>query len=170
MLRTSSRRAGVTTRRRTAWADQRTAFTVGTGTLVIEDLLAGWTAAGGSLEGVTIGRVHLNWAPVSGVGTTTSNPFVEWGLYVDDKSETNVTIDNPSGSPYSDWLINRTDYVAFSTTQPAWINGPGSAQVDIRSKRKLDNIGDSLFVAINSTEPAGTCSHSIVMSTHLALP
>ena len=148
---------GARTRRRTAWADQRTALVLGTGVLAIEDLLAGWKAAGGSLEGVTVGRIHLNWSPVSGVGaSTTANPFIEWGIIVDDTAETNTTIPNPSGTPYADWMINRTDFVAYSATQPAWINGPGSEQVDIRSKRKLGQIQRTLWLVANGNVPGAT--------------
>jgi hypothetical protein len=98
----------------------------------------------------------MAWAPVSGTGTATANPFVEWGLLVDDINEAPATFPNPSGTPYADWMINRTEYVAFSGSQPAWINGPGSEQVDIRSKRKLTQIQRTLWFAANGNLSGAT--------------
>jgi len=51
---------------------------------------------------------------------------------------------DPTTTPYEDWMLNRSWFVG-AQGQILTANAPNVGEVDIRSKRKCDEVGQSLY-------------------------
>jgi len=112
-----------------------TAFAVNTNRTT--DLLAGFIAAGGSSQGVTIMRIHCSYSFRSADVQVNGSRLVQ-GFCVGNDGNDPVT------APHSDWMMNKTHFVGAGHGLLAG-GTPNVGEMDIRSKRKCDEVGDTLF-------------------------
>jgi len=112
-----------------------TAFAVATNRTT--DLLAGFVTAGGSTQGVTVMRIHATFSFRSDQTTINGSRLVQ-GFGIGNDGNDPVT------APHSDWLTNVSHFVG---TGHGLIAGgtPNAGVIDVRSKRKCDEVGDTLF-------------------------
>ena len=165
--------------RKKVWADllSNSPISLTAGTLNVYDLLQTYRSAGGNTQGVTVIRTLINifWVP-----TTTAFNFTEQfaaGLGVSQIGVATADFD-PTVKPYLDWMLN--DYranlspvAAASTYQPsaASVFQTGSMQWDVRSRRKMEEIGDTLnFVIKQVAAVSGGVSYRLHARTLLLLP
>jgi hypothetical protein len=126
-------------RRKLVWADTvlaDTAFAVQTNRTT--NLLAGFIAAGGSTQGVTIMRIHTKFATAA-VQAAVIGSYLSQGYVVD------VTGENPNTAPYADWMLNTHTFAGSGQSGLLTAGAVITGEHDIRSKRKCDEIGQSLF-------------------------
>lgn len=121
----------------------------------IVDVLAGFnTAYGADLFGFTITRIVGNMTMTSS-DTAPAPPYM-WsvGLRVEDGSTiaaVNTDAEQrtlaPDEDPYSDWMY-ATNRHGFSTSEGnvGLSSGPNRWEIDIRSQRRLDELGQSLYL------------------------
>jgi hypothetical protein len=133
------------------------------------DLLAGLEAPGVGIIGGTIGRIHARLA--YSVLAADGNPGCSFGLVVWDKTSGSVK-PNPHSDFYVDWMLH-------NVLSPG-VAGPGQAvqsgiatifgdTIDIRAKRRLHEMNDSLFFALFN-EGTSTASFSLFVRTLILLP
>jgi len=101
------------------------------------DLLAGFVTAGGSTQGVTVMRIHADFSFRSDQTTINGSRLVQ-GFAVGTSGV------DPTTTPYEDWMLNRSWFVG-AAGQLLTANSPNVGEVDIRSKRKCDEVGQSLY-------------------------
>jgi len=168
----TSRRA--TPRRKLEWADFTLDFTVAVGSFVSFDLLAQFKAVtGASTTGSTITRIHSRTWITSAVvvGDGVSDAFI-----VDQLDEVQASpgvatstahILSPAFSPNADWMLyrqwNAHPLYGFSGPVNQW-------EADIRSRRRLREIGDTLLYVFENRDATATVSVSTHVRTLLALP
>jgi hypothetical protein len=142
--------ASATVRRKRVWTDHETTQSaVAENTATAVDVLAGFVAAGGSTQGCTVVRalIDLTWTgtalAVSGdkctIGLVTAPLTV--GVYPD-----------PIAEPYADWAYVRTLYKGAGHGLLT-AGSPDVSHHDVRSKRKLDEVGSSLWLVTVLTAP-----------------
>ena len=94
---------------------------------------------GGSREGVTIMRTvfDLQYSPAS------SSDHITFGLQVESINDlaTSAAL-RPDTNPYEPWLLNST---MWPTASGATVDAVTQRHYDIRSKRKVQHIGESLW-------------------------
>jgi hypothetical protein len=150
-------------RRRLEWASTTiTHNAIASGTVTTDDLLSGFVTAGGSREGLTVMRIHLQlaYAAASAGGTS------RIGLIVAGSGSTAATELNPASFPYEPWLLNR---LLFPTTSGAVVDASTPFDIDNRSKRKVQHLGESLFLSWVATD-TGTSSLVGLARVLVALP
>jgi hypothetical protein len=145
----SSRRpaSGSRNRRRTVWATVTATHSVPAANGYDSiDLLAQYKAAvGADTAGITIARMHLRVIPTTGL-TAIGNNFVH-GIVV---SETNDLGTNVVGAPrpaadlhldwmYWDWMYNDSQGSGLTELDS------GQQRIDIKSKRKMHQVGQTLL-------------------------
>jgi hypothetical protein len=156
------------------WADIHVDTTVGVGNFVSYDLLGNFSnLPGASTVGATVVRVHLRtWitsAVVVGDGATDA-------LIVDQLDETiagpgaaltAAHVLSPTPQPNADWMIVRewNAHPAYSLTSPnnQW-------EVDLKSKRKLHELGDTLLYVFENRDATATISLTFKARSLLMLP
>jgi hypothetical protein len=154
------------TRRKRVWADYRTITVTSTaaGVVGVDDLLTSYRTAGGSTQGVTIAAIYLN---VSVAGMVAGADFMAYGIYVDDRARLSTEVSQPEADPNEDWMINtvvRTHFTgatADSMVNASWV---------IRSKRRCDEIGQTLWLVHVPSVAAGNAGHIVQCRTLLLLP
>jgi len=170
MARGRSRRfaGSASARRRRVWA--RTSFQLATvdpapATDVTDMLDHFVTASLGRVEvGCTVGAVKLDLA-VSRVSGTAPNPGVIWGLIVGprtlDPDDLNPADFTTAAGAHSDWMMwGFAPVVAFE----------GVRHYDVKSQRKLDEVGDTLWFAVTGNAGADVYNVKVTASTLLLLP
>jgi len=125
-------------RRKLVWAQTTltdTAFAVTTNRTT--DLLAGFIAAGGSTQGVTVMRIHCAYSFRSADVQVNGSRLVQGFCIGNDGND-------PVTAPHSDWLTNVSHFVGRGH---GLLTGgtPNVGEIDVRSKRKCDEVGDTLF-------------------------
>jgi hypothetical protein len=158
-----SPRRSSSTRRRTAWADTFFALSeLEAGGLSGTDLLAGYRAAGGNTAGVTVKRIFVEQVPQLAVGAQTSQGNISSGIYVDDIGEVIADLDTPVGHPYSSWMSNRIDGINSTTlTAPVWTDPVNSTRYEVRSMRKLSQLGMTVWFVTQFNVSGGATSVSV---------
>jgi len=162
-------------RRRTQWVDFQLDTTVGVGNYVAYDLLATYAALpGASTAGATVGRVHgRTWVTSSvtvGDGITTA-------LIVDQNTE---TVAGPGAalavahglSPTFNTELNWMEYRQWNAHPQYDFHGGTSANLehDIRAKRRLAQLGDTLLYIFENRDASATVSIAIHFRTLLIMP
>jgi hypothetical protein len=151
-------------RRRLEWADSLITFNaIATNTLQTTDLLANFVADGGSREGVTVIRTHIQcaYAPASVGGRSTI------GLIVSSLQASTITGElNPLNDPYEPWLLVKTLYPGASG---ATVNATNPFEIDVKSKRKVQHIQETYWLSWISTD-TGTASFNAHVRALIALP
>jgi len=150
-------------RRKLTWA--RSQFSV-TGAalpgIVRIDLLAQLeTAVAAQLLGCTVMRIRgvlaldqsLNGVLVAAARVGAANETIIAGLA-------------PYGAPYLDWMM----WEPFVSTAIAAGGDAAARVVDVKSRRRLDRLNESLYLFIDTTNPAGTLDYSLDLSVLIALP
>jgi hypothetical protein len=161
-------------RRKLEWADFSLDSTTGVGNVTWVDLLAQFNVLpGASSAGATVARTHIYVAITTAVVNGDGISFL---LRVDDINETAagpgvpvVTAHIPSGTetPHADWMLfdQRDAHPGYSFT------GPNNLLVfDIRSKRRLKEMGDTLLFGLENRDATATVGWHIHARTLLMMP
>ena len=161
-------------RRKVVWADLHLDTTVAVGSFINTDLLAQFAALpGASTVGATVVRTHIRtWVTspvVVGDGLTDA-------LIVDQLDEvvgapgallTAAHVLTPTLQPNADWMLLREQnaHPGYSFTSPnnQW-------ETDIKSKRKLHEVGDTLIYNIENRDASATVSITLHSRVLLMLP
>lgn len=175
MRRRPVSRRGRAPRRRLVWVDflgQISSLAVGTFSNF--DVLSAYAALPGSAPtgGSTVVRVHARTFVTSAVA---AGDRLRTGWIVENSSEHTTTGTavgtafglNPLDEPYVNWMQNRT-----------WVGTPGYSltssnnvwEDDIRSKRKIPNMGDTLLYSVVHEVGATALTASVHARVLLALP
>jgi len=156
-------------RRKLVWAQTTltdTAFAVATNRTT--DLLAGLVAAGGSTQGCTIMRIHCSFV------TTSVQAAVFGSRLVQGFAVRSTTADNPVTAPFADWMLNATKYAGDNGAASVAAAAVNAGTYDIRSKRKCDEVGQTLFHSMVWVLGAGgaetTASYQAQFRVLIALP
>lgn len=165
-----SRLARPTPRRKRVWADtQITDLGFGESSLRSEDLLADYKSSGGSAQGVIVARTIIDltwWVDTNG----SVDNFFTLGLIKGTQSAADVA--DPVAEPYADWAFLKTDYQGASHSVVA-IDRPMTYQIDTKSMRKIDEVGETWWVIYSGGAPtsvAETFSLKARVRTLLLLP
>jgi len=161
-------------RRKVVWADLHLDTTVAVGNFISVDLFGAYAALpGASTVGATVVRTHIRtWvtsAVVVGDGLTDA-------LIVDQLDETvagpgaslvAAHILCPSAQPNADWMLLREQ-----NAHPGYsMVGPNNQwETDIRSKRKINELGDTLLYVIENRDATATVSITFHSRVLLMLP
>ncbi len=128
---------------------------------------------GEALAGCTVMRCHLRLSPTTAVAAGDS---FRWGLIVDHVGSVQTTayvtgtlpnFPNPVDTPLAEWMMITREYArpGFSI--------PGSNNVldyDIRAKRKIDEIQNTLVLSIATVAAGASLSVAVYSRALLALP
>jgi hypothetical protein len=128
--------------------------------------------AGVGIVGGTAVRTHV-WLSLGAVNADTSPSFIS-GLIVFDKSDTSANRPNVLSDFYTDWMHLRQispgtamNSIAFPTNAPT--NALYGADYDIRAKRKIHEMNDSLFFCLANQGSAAE-NYSFFIRTLVMLP
>jgi len=151
------------------WADvEGTGATIAEDTAFSVDLLAGFIAAGGSIQGATTLRTIIDfvWYPTAAV---VAGDKLTIGLIHQATGALNVA--DPIVEPYADWAYVRTLYAGADTGLLA-AGAPWVSHHDVHSMRKLDEVGSTWFLSGIYTAPgsATTANYKFRARTLLLLP
>lgn len=144
--RTAVRRPGP--RRKLVWArtgpvenQTKTAGVAGTSRT---DLLAQFqTTYGAQLLGCTVMRIRGTWAYVAAVGDI-KKP-ITCGIRVFDEAHNIATLPGPITDPHADWMYYET--LLANEPQVAGTTYTGRSVFDVRSRRKIEELGQGLAIA-----------------------
>jgi len=158
-----------TPRRKKVWADlEGTGSTIAEDTAFSVDLLAGFIAAGGSMQGATVIRTLIDfvWYPTAAV---VAGDKITIGLLHQATGALNVA--DPIAEPYADWAYVRTLYAGAETGLLA-AGAPWVSHHDVHAMRKLDEVGTTWFLSGIYTAPgsATTANYKFRARTLLLLP
>jgi len=150
-------------RRRRVWARSSSPVLVTTTASAVDLLALFEAAAGGRLSlGSTVGAVNLNLIATRTSGTAVNANF-HWGVLVAPRTTDPADIDpldiSAAAGAHQDWM--------FWTAQ-AVANTVSSEQYRIKSMRKMEEVGQTLFFA--ATSSADPITLQLVASTLLILP
>jgi len=153
-------------RRKLVWAETAQAGTIGQigGAVSNVDLLAGYRAAGGSTQGITIMRTHISYA-VFLHSAAIANDGVALGLVIDDASATTTTLN--TSQPYKDWMLLTNKYPGAGS-----VSGTGylyNFEIDLKSKRRCQELNQTLWLSQNALT-ANVTDVSYLVRTLIALP
>ena len=161
------------TRRRLTWCDYTsTGLVVGvTGHALNVDLLSQFKTAGGEVNGATVIRTHLSVWPATAVAAADA---IRLGLMVTGTNEVSATFalgatafNNPTDFPYVDWMYSRK-YRATPNFNPT--GSSNELLVDLRSKRKMEDLADTLLLSVVNTNSGVSLNVDISARILIALP
>jgi len=150
-------------RRRRVWARHQATASVTTTASVVDLLALFEAAAGGRLSlGSTIGAVNLNLITVRTSGANVL-PAFQWGLIVAGRTIDPADLDpldiSAAAGAHQDWMFWTSQAVASTVS---------SEQYRVKSMRKMEEVGQTLFLAMTShNDPI---SVAVTASTLLILP
>jgi hypothetical protein len=117
-------------------------------------MLTQYKSDGGSHVGCTVARIHLNIAVTS---ATAAGQQFSFGVMKGQDADVGLNIagaPDVSADPYGDWLIMRELFC--DNRGNYWPTGGGlNFSYDIRAKRKLEKINDSLSFVLQTQGHAG---------------
>ena len=135
---------------------------VAANTATVLECLGDLKVAGSSVLGATVMRIH---AQVIGSMLTTAD-YWEYGFIVTRTADVGGTSPNAATQRELDWMLND---VLFPTASGATVDTERHEVIDIRSKRKIPELSDTLvFCATNKN--AGNGQLSVFARILLALP
>jgi len=135
-----------TQRRKTIWADLRTDhLTVASVPSLLLPLATLESAMGAQTVGSTVVRMHGHVTPrILGVGT------LDWTVGIGVFPTTSDADDlDPMLNPFLDWMIINHEQLDATATGRHY-HSPYRFEFDLKSKRKLDEVDDQLFLVIKS--------------------
>jgi hypothetical protein len=155
-------------RRRLVWSRTRSVF-VGVGTSGdAVDLLTTFRSAaeyGAQPIGVTVTRVRGRIILTETTATAT-NDFFGLGLVVEDRNSTVAEVPKPFADDHVDWLA----WMPLARVGQDGLTGSfNSWEIDVRSQRKLDEVGQTLWLTMDAAVTS-TWSATVVLSVLLKLP
>ena len=152
-------------RRKLVWATQTvTSTSLTAGNVAATDLLQALEAAGSSKLGVTIMRTHLDLSITMGAPTANAGFIV--GLRIADPGEITTPV-APDSTPEADWMLYRQFYPTFSG---ATIDTARVVQVDIKSRRKCEELNQSYAFFLKNAGGGTGGSFALTCRTLVALP
>jgi len=166
MARTMRGRRGFAAaqRRKLTWATAAGTFSGINTDGVMEDLLANYKAAGGSTQGCTVIRTHIDIA----IQTATPNiaDGVFCGLIV--ANDPNTLSDYGPTEGFLDWALYRHLFVMGTTSGSS--SQETRYEIDLRAKRRIQELQESWY--LNLTALLGVNSTNVTYNarTLLALP
>ena len=138
--------------------------------LIATDLLTNYVSSGGSLEGVTVARIFVEQYPRVATGAQTENGTVRSGLYIDSRNSVVADLNDPVTDPYSDWMMNRSDgFNTTTATAPNWLDPTNSSRYQVRSKRKVEQIGRTLWLMTQISNSTGGTNLTVSFHTRVLL-
>ena len=161
-------------RRKVEWADFALDSTTAVGAVTIVDVLSTFAALpGASVSGATVARVH---AYVSISSAVVVGDGINLGFIVDQTNETvagpGVAVTTPhvisvTETPNADWMM-----IDERDARPGYnLYGPNNVWTyDVRAKRRLREIGDSLLFVFENPDASATVSWFIHCRTLLMMP
>jgi len=161
-------------RRRTEWCRTVEAITLAANTnYVTYDLLADFKGVGGVQQGATVVRNHLRLSVTSAVAAGDRWNF---GVLVGQNTDIGANIagaPEPFHDHYEDWMFWSQQTACFDGGGGSfyWPNSSNVIDVDIKSKRKLEQLQEVLnLVVYRDTVTAATLAVTISNSTLIMLP
>lgn len=167
-------------RRKLVWA--RSAGTIvlaaGSNDAVYNDLMAPFLIQMGLLQGppgVTVMRIRLDTFSTN----TDQSVGLTHGIRVTDRAEfiaaSNTVADRVAISPaidlHADWMMWRQLLPNHGSNVTTGVPNASTYEEDVRSMRKLDELGDTLIYGIGTTlSRTSAIAHSYAASVLLALP
>jgi hypothetical protein len=156
-------------RRKLVWAtDNLASQTLATGAKLNRDLLANLEVAGSSVLGATVMRIHISCGFNEATADTGQGGAL--GIIVD--SAPTVTNLDPAVAFGDDWMYLRIFGPSSNGRGNTTIQGTNWAwgeDVDIRSKRKIEELGEKLFLCYTNLG-SGNQSVSFFTRALIALP
>ena len=140
-------------RRRTTWARSIGVISnAAAATYSTVDLLAEFKAAGGVQQGVTVGRIHLRWSNTSACAASDEMAL---GVIRGQNTDVGVSVagaPEPVADPYEDWLFWSVYYGCGNGGGGSFFypHGSNANEVDIRAKRKLEDLQMSLNLVVRN--------------------
>lgn len=171
--RMARRSRRVAPRRKLNWADFAIDDTVGVGNFVSYDVLSQFKGVMGNVTGCTVARIHARTWITSAVvtGDGLSDAFI-----VDQVDETvagpglptsTAHVLSPAFSPNADWMLyrqwNAHPSYGFGGTANQW-------EADVRSRRRLHEIGDTLLYVVENRDASATVSFAAHIRVLLMMP
>lgn len=128
------------------------------------DLLETFRADGGTTIGATVTRTYLslalNWNQLR-AGETVSRLVM--GVLVDQRDQPEAQVPRPAVELHADWMHWAAypavpEYAALSwpTLGEDVTNITSSLMIDVKSQRKCEELGDTLWAVFDPTFPGGT--------------
>jgi len=155
-------------RRKRSWARATGALTGITNAAPQQtDLLSTYKAVAGlnAVNGLTVARIrgNLDWGRSAGAGV---RPSVTLGIKVDGFAVEAVDmapVDFLAGGAHQDWMYWETGFSYPGLTT-------GRMSIDVKSMRKIDELGDTLWLVAECLNPADTYELSFGFSVLVLLP
>jgi len=152
-------------RRRTMWADFDFVDLAPVNPVSAYDLLLPWRTAAGitlNMPTITIGRILIKISIIYVPGAAAANNGARIALGIEDKSYTTAAlgvVNDPLTQPYDQrWMWLEQLYQAEQELMSGAVTNPVLYRsLDVRSKRKLANLGDTLLFSSSAT---GNSLHS----------
>ncbi len=94
---------------------------------------------------------------------------ITWGLVVEDRNSLVTELPKPTEDPHVDWMA----WQPVPMVGPSGVTGDSvSAPIDIRSQRRLDEVGQTLWLSWDESvvSPTITFSVTFILSVLLRLP
>jgi len=151
-------------RRKLTWATSSATHTAINVTGVMDDLLANYKSAGGSTQGCTVIRIHIDIA----VQTATPNiaDGVFCGLIV--ANDPNTLADYGPTEGFLDWALYRHLFVMGTTS------GSSSQEtryvIDLKAKRRIQELQESWYLNLAALLGTNATNVTYTARTLLALP
>src|SRR5580765_2222920 len=180
-IRSRNRRMSVLrrpARRRTVWADFDFVDLTPVNPNSAYDLLLPFQTAAGitlNLPGITIGRILIKISIIYVPGAAAANNGARIALGVEDKSYTNAAlgvVNSPLTQPYDQtWMWLEQLYQAEQELMSGVVTNPVLYRsLDVRSKRKLSNMGESLLFSLTATGNSTLSQVAVACRVLLILP
>lgn len=138
------------------WVRFTNSFTASSGNdAEIVNLLSDFqTEYGADLFGFTVTRIVGNFKTRASGGTVPDTVRVSSGIRVEDQQAiANTNTDTEQGElspffdPYTDWMWARNEYhVNSAASEAAVVLNTSRVDIDLRSQRRLDELGQSLYL------------------------
>lgn len=166
-----TRRFRPTARRKLIWARGQDvinpALVPAAGTAA--DLLAQFRTDGGSSLGCTVTRVLLDLQLVWTNDITTTDQMAV-GLLVDQIQANQLEVPRPGVEPHADWMYWRRTGVApvDLAITPSSTAAQVGLSIDVKSQRKMEELGQTLWLVIDPTF-GGTTTLSVTVNSSVLL-
>jgi len=159
--------------RKLEWADFQLDTTTAVGSTVIADVLSTYAALpGASVVGATVARVHARlWvtsAQTAGDGIATG-----WIIGEDNQVTAGPGVANSTARILSTVFNTQSDWMLYQkwNARPTQYNQlKGFLEFDIKARRRLPELRDTLLFVFDNIDATGTVSWSLHARTLLMLP
>lgn len=160
---TSRRRSGRPARKR-VWARSSTTFDMGAGTITFFEPLASFeTDYGADILGSTVARIRLTGRVTRTAGVGFGELVM--GVKTSDRVSDPVVADGPSENTHADWMWWKTYFPNLDGSESEIY-----IEDDVRAMRKLEELGQTLRVILQSPRTDQAFTGQLALSTLLLLP